>query len=105
MGLRVVEFKFTVQSNSARTLTLLRLIREQRLAIPDDELLIDELVNLRVRETSPGVYRHDHDASKHDDAVTAVSLVAHHLVTGRHRGARFPMPAPRGPAAVGGVVR
>lgn len=105
MGLRVVEFKFTAQSNSARTLTLLRLIREQRLAIPDDELLIDELVNLRVRETSPGVYRHDHDASKHDDAVTAVSLVAHHLVTGRHRGARFPVPTPDGHRVTAGRLR
>lgn len=79
-GLRVEEFTFTASSNSARTLTLLRLIREHRLALPDHEDLVDELVNLRVRETSPNVYRHDHSASGHDDIVTAVSLVAHHLL-------------------------
>lgn len=81
-GLRVVEFTFTAASNSARTLTLLRLVRERRLAIPDHADLVDELVNLRVRETSPGVYRHDHDPSRHDDIATAVSLGAQHLVTG-----------------------
>lgn len=89
-GLRVVEFPFTAQSNSARTLTLLRLVREGRLALPDDEDLVDELVNLRVRETSPNVYRHDHSASGHDDMATAVSLVAHVLATQkRGQGMRF----------------
>jgi hypothetical protein len=76
----VVEFTFSASSNSRRVLTLLQLVREHRLALPDDPELIEELVALRLVETSPGVYRHDHDPGRHDDLATAVSLVAQHLV-------------------------
>lgn len=85
-GTKVVEHTFTVSSNSARTLTLLQLVREHRLRIPRSERTAEELVNLRVREVSPNVYRHDHDPSRHDDIATAISLVAHHLVSRPARG-------------------
>jgi phage terminase large subunit-like protein len=79
-GVRMIEHAFTVSSNSTRTLALLRIVREHHLAIPDDRELIDELLNLRIREVSPGVFRHDHDPSKHDDRCTAVSLAVLHLL-------------------------
>jgi phage terminase large subunit-like protein len=77
---RMVEFAFSASSNSDRTLALLRLVRERRLRLPNDRELVNEMMNLRIRETSPGVYRHDHDASKHDDRVTALSLAAVRLL-------------------------
>jgi phage terminase large subunit-like protein len=80
-GVRTIEHTFSAGSNSRRTLLLLQLVREHRLRIPDDQELIDEMLNLRVREVQPGSFRYDHDASKHDDRVTAVSLVADHLLS------------------------
>jgi phage terminase large subunit-like protein len=75
-GVTCKEHVFTAASNSRRTLLVLQLVRERRLRLPDDPELIDELLNLRVREISPGQFRYDHDATKHDDRVTALSLVA-----------------------------
>jgi hypothetical protein len=49
------------------------------LLLPDDQDLVDELVNVRLRETAPGQYRIDHDADKHDDRVISLALVAHRL--------------------------
>jgi phage FluMu gp28-like protein len=50
-------------------------------ALPDDEELLDELANVRLRESAPGVYRMDHDPDRHDDRAVALALAAHHLVT------------------------
>jgi hypothetical protein len=50
------------------------------LRLPDDEALLDELANVRLRETSPGVMRMDHDAGRHDDRAIALALAAHRLV-------------------------
>ena len=55
---------FSVQSVGRLASTLTLLIRNYALALPDDP---DELANLRLRETSPGVLRIDHDPDKHDD--------------------------------------
>lgn len=79
-GVRTIEHTFTVSSNSRRTLLLLQLVREHRLQIARDADLIDEMLNVRVREIGPGQYRTDHDASKHDDRVTALGLVALQLL-------------------------
>jgi phage FluMu gp28-like protein len=51
-----------------------QLIRSHTLAIPDDPELIDELANVRLIETSPGVYRLDHDPNRHDDRAIALAL-------------------------------
>jgi hypothetical protein len=61
-------------------MTLHSLIRERALAIPDDEALIDELANMRLRESSPGVYRLDHDPDKHDDRAVCLALAGHWLM-------------------------
>ena len=66
-GLQVEEFTFSQQSTGRLAVALHTTIRDHRLAIPDDEELIDELVNVRLRETSPNVYRLDHDPDRHDD--------------------------------------
>jgi hypothetical protein len=92
-GVLCREHAFTASSNSRRTLLLLQLVREHRLQLPDDRELVDELMNLRVREMSPGVYRYDHDATKHDDRVTALSLVA--LLCEQTRGPARAVAPPR----------
>jgi hypothetical protein len=74
--------------------TLHLLLRNRRLALPDDPELLEELANVRLRETSPGVLRMDHDPSRHDDRAIALALAAHRLLER----------APAGEAGVGPPV-
>lgn len=60
-------------------MNLHQLLRERRLALPDDPDLLEELANVRLRETSPGVLRLDHDPDKHDDHAVALALAAYEL--------------------------
>lgn len=75
-GVEVAEYSFTQQSASRLALLLHQLIGDHALALPPDEELLDELANVRLRETSPGVYKLDHDPSRHDDRATALGLAA-----------------------------
>jgi phage terminase large subunit-like protein len=84
-GVRVDEFAFSSQSVGRLAVTLHTSIRNHALALPDDPDLIDELSNVRLRETSPGVLRMDHDADQHDDQAIGLALAVHHLI-GRDRG-------------------
>jgi phage terminase large subunit-like protein len=79
-GVKVEEYAFTQQSVSRLALTLHALIRDHALELPPDEELIDELGNVRLREVSPGTFRLDHDAGRHDDRAIALSLAASFLV-------------------------
>ena len=79
-GLFVEEFVFSQQSVGRLALTLHNLIKNHALAIPDDQELIDELANVRLRESAPGVYRMDHDPDKHDDRAIALALAAQWLL-------------------------
>jgi phage terminase large subunit-like protein len=70
------EFTFSAASVGRLASTLHVLIREHQLAIPNDEALIDELANVRLKETAPGVVRLDHDADKHDDRAVTLGMAA-----------------------------
>lgn len=78
-GVRVDEYQFSAQSVGRIALTLYGLLRDRRIGLPDDEELLDELAHVRLRETSPGCFRLDHDADRHDDRAIALALVAHAL--------------------------
>ena len=82
---RVEEYTFSAASVGRLATTVHLLLREHRLALPPDPKLLDELANVRLRETSPGVYRMDHDPDKHDDQAIALALAANHLITRRRR--------------------
>ncbi len=79
-GLECEEFTFTAQSVGRLGLTLHTLLRNQNLAIPEDPELIDELQNVRLRETSPGVVRLDNDAGRHDDRAVTLAMCAERLL-------------------------
>jgi hypothetical protein len=51
------EFTFSSASVGRLASTLHLLLRNRRLALPDDPELLEELANVRLRETSPGVIR------------------------------------------------
>jgi phage terminase large subunit-like protein len=78
-GIPVEEFAFSSQSVGRLAVTLYRLLADRLLLLPDDQDLVDELVNVRLRETAPGQYRIDHDPDKHDDRVISLALVANRL--------------------------
>jgi phage terminase large subunit-like protein len=80
-GIRIEEFTFSQASIGRLAMALHTTIRDHRLALPDDEELIDELVNVRLRQTSPNVYRLDHDPDRHDDRAIAMSLAVLDLTT------------------------
>ncbi len=75
-GVAVTEWTFSPVSVGRLAMTLHLLLREHRLALPDDAELLDELATVRLRESTPGVYRLDHDASGHDDRAVALGLAA-----------------------------
>jgi phage terminase large subunit-like protein len=79
-GIPVEEFTFSASSVGKLATTLLQLVREHALALPDDSALLDELRNVRLRESSPGVYRLDHDRNRHDDRAVALALAASWLM-------------------------
>ena len=79
-GVACSEFTFSTAAISKMALTLYRLLRDERLDLPDDAALIDELSHVVLRETSAGVVRLDHDPSRHDDRAIALALAAHTLL-------------------------
>jgi phage terminase large subunit-like protein len=79
-GVRVDEYAFGPQSVGRLASTLHLLLKDRRLSLYDDAELLDELANVRLRETSPGVLRMDHDPDKHDDRAIALALAALALV-------------------------
>jgi hypothetical protein len=87
-GLGVFEYTFTQSSVSRLALRLHGLISDHALELPDDSELIEELANVRLRETSPGVYRLDHDSDKHDDRAIALALGCWGLVDSGWLGLR-----------------
>ncbi|HEY2182484.1 MAG TPA: terminase large subunit [Solirubrobacteraceae bacterium] len=117
-GVRIEEFTFSSQSVGHLAMTLHNAIREHRLALPNDPDLINELANVKLRETSPGVLRMDHAAGKHDDRAIALALAAQTLVSkGSGQAAAFlqvwqnelagkrPKQAPSGPPIARGGPR
>lgn len=83
-GLGVATEAFTFSSASVGRLAsaLMHAIRDRRLALPDDAALLDELANVRLRETSPGVLRLDHEAGQHDDRAIALALACDYWRSG-----------------------
>lgn len=79
-GIKVEEFTFSSASVGRLASTLHLLLRDRALALPDDPELLDELANVRLRETSPGVLRMDHDPDRHDDRAIALAMAAHDLL-------------------------
>jgi phage terminase large subunit-like protein len=79
-GVRCEEFSFSSASVGRLASTLHLLLRNRMLALPDDPDLLDELANVRLRETSPGTVRMDHDEGQHDDRAIALALAASKLI-------------------------
>ena len=73
------------KDRSALYLTLLATLNSGRLELPDDRVLVRELLGLERRRGSSGRDRVDHPPGAHDDVANAVAGLSDELF-GRARG-------------------
>ena len=82
---RLVAYNFSQSSVGHLAMALYQVMRSRRIALYPDTALIDEMANVRLRETQPQIYRIDHDPQRHDDRVIALALATRHLMDQRPR--------------------
>jgi phage terminase large subunit-like protein len=73
-GVRAEQFTFSAQSVGRVANALHLALRNRTILLPDDEDLRAELGRVRLRETSPGAVRLDHDSGEHDDQAVAIAI-------------------------------
>jgi hypothetical protein len=78
-GIKCTEFLFTSSSVGQLAGSLVQGLRSRTLSLPDDADLKQELLSVRLRESSPGVLRIDTRSGGFDDMVVAVGMAAHLL--------------------------
>jgi hypothetical protein len=91
-GVDTVEFNFTASSVGRLASTLFTVLRNRVIDLPRDPELLDELKTVKLRETTPGVVRLDHESGRHDDRAVAVAMAARHLLDDMDAGPRFHFP-------------
>ena len=79
-GVSVEEWSYSPQRYGAIATTLYTLLRDGLLDLYPDEELLDELANVRLKETLPGLVRVEHDPGRHDDRAVALGFAATALV-------------------------
>ena len=73
-GVATEEFVFSSSSVGKLATAIMQALRGRTISLPDDEHLAQELLAVRLRETSPNVMRIDTVGSGHDDRVIAVAM-------------------------------
>ena len=74
-GVYVDEWSYSDKRYGAAASALFGLLRDGLLSLYEFPALLEELANVRLRETSlPGVVRVDHDPGRHDDMVQALGF-------------------------------
>jgi phage terminase large subunit-like protein len=79
-GVSVEEWSYTPRRYGEMAVTLFTLLRDGLLDLYDDPDLIDELANIRLETTLPGLVRMQHDPGRHDDRAVALGFAATALV-------------------------
>jgi len=75
-GVRVEEYGFTVASKQRLAASLLSLVNAGNLALYEAEGLREELLALRLVQTTSGAWALDHSSGGHDDRAVALALMA-----------------------------
>jgi phage terminase large subunit-like protein len=91
-GIAVEEWSYTPQRYGAIASTLYTLLRDGLLDLYEDAELLDELANVRLKETLPGLVRVEHDPGRHDDRAVALGMAATALVEKVTGAARMYVP-------------
>jgi len=74
------QFTFSTANIGRLAVTTYRLLRDHLFDLPNNPGLIDELVNVQLREVGPGQFRIDHASNRHDDIAIAVAMASAYLV-------------------------
>jgi hypothetical protein len=89
-GVRAKEWPFTTTSVGELASALVQTFRNRQIHVPGSSVLQDELLRVRLRESSPGVTRLDHDKGGHDDQAVAIGMACRiHLGGGGGLGASW----------------
>lgn len=80
-GVRAVEFPFTTTSVGQVASALVMAFRNHLITVPHTPALREELLRVRLRETTPGVTRLDHDPNGHDDQAVTLGMAAQLLLS------------------------
>jgi hypothetical protein len=80
LGVRASEWAFTATSVGQVATSLVQAFHNRLIVVPDSPMLKDELLKVRLRETSPGVTRLDHDHQSHDDQAVTIGMACHILL-------------------------
>jgi len=88
-GVSVEEWSYSPQRYGAIATVLFTLLRDGLLDLYDDAELLDELANVRLKETLPGLVRVEHDPGRHDDRAVALGFAATALVERPTGGGRL----------------
>ena len=73
-GVIAEQFVFSSTSVGRVAQALHLALRNRLIWLPKDDDLLSELSRVRLRETSPGVVRLDHDSGQHDDQAVAIGI-------------------------------
>lgn len=73
-GIRVKEFKFTPTSVGELGSGLVLALENLQVWLPKIAALKDELMHVRLKQTTPGSYRLDHDEKRHDDQAVTIGM-------------------------------
>ncbi len=100
-GISVEEWSYSPQRYGAIATVLYTLLRDGLLDLYDDPELIDELANVRLKETIPGLVLVEHDPGRHDDHAVALGMAATRSSSVRRveRGCSWRKVRPRGQAS------
>jgi hypothetical protein len=80
------ELVFSSTSVGKLATALMQALRNRRIDLPNDKELRQELLSIRLRETSPNVLRIDHDPGRHDDRAIATAMACWVLTGGPQPG-------------------
>jgi hypothetical protein len=86
-GVKAEEFTFASTTVGHVATALVQTFRNQLIIVPNATVLKDELLKVKLRESSPGVTRLDHDRNGHDDQAVTIGMAAHTLISSQKYGA------------------
>jgi hypothetical protein len=81
-GVRAKEWAFTATSVGEVATALVQTFRNRQIFVPNLPILKDELLRVRLRESSPGVTRLDHERGAHDDQAVTIGMGCRILLGG-----------------------
>ncbi|MDQ6725147.1 MAG: phage terminase family protein [Actinomycetota bacterium] len=80
-GIRCVAHIFNQATNAQLAMALYQLISTDRIELPEDEALDNELSRVQIRETGPGLVRLDHANGQHDDRAVVLGMLAQSVLS------------------------